>query len=124
MTLMWFQWNRKIIFIENAFTFAVKQVSNGRLLDNTHQHSTLLLTSHVLMKLFMINKPMRTLLSIKINDVDKRQKMQMYCFLKHMMTSSYGNIFRVTGPLCGEFIGHRRMPLTKASDAERLWSVS
>ena len=37
-----------------------------------------------------------------------------------MMTSSYGNIFRVTGPLCGEFTGHRWIPLTKASDAE-LW---
>ena len=24
-----------------------------------------------------------------------------------MMPSSNGNIFRVTGPLCGEFIGHR-----------------
>ena len=24
-----------------------------------------------------------------------------------MMTSSFGNIFRVTGPLCGEFTGHR-----------------
>ena len=34
----------------------------------------------------------------------------------HMMTSSNGNIFRVTGPLCGEFTG----PLTKASEAE-LW---
>ena len=27
-----------------------------------------------------------------------------------MMTSSNGNIFRVTGPLCGEFIGHRWIP--------------
>ena len=26
---------------------------------------------------------------------------------KLMMTSSNGNIFRVTGPLCGEFTGHR-----------------
>ena len=26
---------------------------------------------------------------------------------KGMMTSSNGNIFRVTGPLCGEFTGHR-----------------
>ena len=38
----------------------------------------------------------------------------------HMMTSSNGNIFRVTGPSCGEFTGHRRIPLTKASGAE-LW---
>ena len=35
-----------------------------------------------------------------------------------MMTSSYGNIFRVTGPLCGEFTGHRWIPPTNASDAE------
>ena len=27
-----------------------------------------------------------------------------------MMTSSNGNIFRVTGPLCGEFTGHRWIP--------------
>ena len=37
-----------------------------------------------------------------------------------MMTSSNGNIFRVTGPLWGESTGHRWIPLTKASDAE-LW---
>ena len=34
----------------------------------------------------------------------------------HMMTSSNGNIFRGTGPLWGEFTGHLRIPLTKASD--------
>ena len=42
------------------------------------------------------------------------------------MTSSNGNIFRVTGPLCGEFTGHRSLPRTKASDAELwcfLWSA-
>ena len=37
-----------------------------------------------------------------------------------MMTSSNGNIFRVTGHLCGEFTGPRWIPLTKAGDAE-LW---
>ena len=37
-----------------------------------------------------------------------------------MMTSSKGNIFRVTGPLCREFTGHRSIPLSKASEAE-LW---
>ena len=44
-----------------------------------------------------------------------------------MMTSSNGNIFRVTGPLCGEFPGLRWIPRTKASDTELwcfLWSVS
>ena len=37
-----------------------------------------------------------------------------------MMTSSNGNIFRVTGHLCGEFTGHRWIPRTKASGAE-IW---
>ena len=39
---------------------------------------------------------------------------------KSMMTSSNGNIFRVTGPLCGEFTGDRWIPRSKASDAG-LW---
>ena len=44
-----------------------------------------------------------------------------------MMTSSNGNIFRLTGHLCGEFTGPRWIPRTKASDAELwcfLWSAS
>ena len=44
----------------------------------------------------------------------------------YMMTSSNGNIFRVTGLLCGEFTGHRWSPRTKGSDAELwcfLWSA-
>ena len=36
----------------------------------------------------------------------------------YMMMSSNGNIFCVTGPVWGEFIGHRWITLTKASDAE------
>ena len=36
------------------------------------------------------------------------------------MTSSNGNIFRVTGHLCREFTGPRWIPRTKASGAE-LW---
>ena len=35
-----------------------------------------------------------------------------------MMTSSNGNIFCVTGHLCGEFTGLQWIPRTKASDAE------
>ena len=34
------------------------------------------------------------------------------------MTSSNGNIFRVTGLLWGEFNGHRWIPLTKVNHAE------
>ena len=37
-----------------------------------------------------------------------------------MKTSSNGSIFRVTGHLCEEFMGHRWFPRTKASHAE-LW---
>ena len=36
--------------------------------------------------------------------------------LSNMMTSSNGNIFRVTGHLCGEFTGLRWIPRTKASN--------
>ena len=38
-----------------------------------------------------------------------------------MMTSSNGSIFRITGPLCEEFTGHRWIPPTKASDTELWW---
>ena len=37
-----------------------------------------------------------------------------------MMMSWNGNIFCITGPLCGELIGHRWIPRTKASEA-KLW---
>ena len=46
--------------------------------------------------------------------------------ISFMITSSNGNIVRVTGSLCGKFTGHRWIPLTKASDAELwcfLWSA-
>ena len=48
---------------------------------------------------------------------DRRWIVQCRCC---MMTSSNGNLFRVTGLLCGEFTGHRWIPRTKPSDAE-LW---
>ena len=38
--------------------------------------------------------------------------------MRCMMTSSNGNIFRVTGHLCGEFTGPRWIPRTKASDTQ------
>ena len=44
-----------------------------------------------------------------------------------MMKSSNGNIFRVTGHLCGELTGPRWIPRTKASKVELwcfLWSAS
>ena len=50
--------------------------------------------------------------------------MAQHCEVPGMMTSSNWNIFRITGPLCGEVTGES--PLTKASDAELwcfLWSA-
>ena len=58
-----------------------------------------------------------------INKITARQR----DFVGIMMTSSNGNIFRVTGHLCGEFTGPRWIPHTKASDAELwclLWSAN
>ena len=40
-----------------------------------------------------------------------------------MMTSSNGNIFRVTGPLCGELIGHRWIPPQKGQWRGSLMSL-
>ena len=45
----------------------------------------------------------------------KAQRLYASNCAKHMMTSSNGNIFRVTGHLCREFTGQRWIPLTKAS---------
>ena len=36
-----------------------------------------------------------------------------YIMQRTIMTPSNGSFFRVTGPLCGKFTGHRRIPLTK-----------
>ena len=45
---------------------------------------------------------------------------KLYTIRTHMMTSSNGNIFRVTGPLCGEFTGPSefpaRRPVTRGLD--------
>ena len=42
------------------------------------------------------------------------------CYAFRMMTSSNGNIFRVTGPLCGEFTGPgdfpTQRPVTRSFD--------
>ena len=63
-----------------------------------------------------------------MNQKYKTQIFQLLIQLQFdMMPSSNGNIFPVTGLLCGgggggggRFIGHRWIPHTKASDAE-LW---
>ena len=66
-------------------------------------------------RLFMTNSPLTS--GIPYNSIKEEILTHILTF---MMTSSNGNIFRVTGPLWGEFTRHRWIPLTKASDAE-LW---
>ena len=53
--------------------------------------------------------------------LDRRKNFPMLVKQFRMITSSNGNIFHVTGLLCGELTGHRWIPRSKASDAE-LWS--
>ena len=40
-------------------------------------------------------------------------------FLSHDDVIKWKLFFRVTGHICGEFTGHRRIPRTKAGGAER-----
>ena len=60
-------------------------------------------------------------LFLSFNRMESKSTMQPILqgvgFPSYMMMLSNGNIFRVTGPLWGKFTGHRRIPLTKASDA-------
>ena len=60
-------------------------------------------------------------LNVSINMRKVRNKLWLdFLIWYNMMTSSNGNIFRVTDHLCGEFTSHRLIPHTKASDA-KLW---
>ena len=71
--------------------------------------------------------PFDDVIIIKVRCVTMITVMAFLCGRQNcIMTSSNGNIFRVTGHLCGKFTGHRWISHTKASDAELwclLWSV-
>ena len=56
------------------------------------------------------------------NNITGLHTQPLSSFVQCMMTSSNGKIIHVTGPLCGEFTGHRWIPLTKANHAE-LWCL-
>ena len=45
-----------------------------------------------------------------MTDAEQRTGHFILTWLVYMMTSSNGNIFRVTGPLCGEFTGPGEFP--------------
>ena len=63
----------------------------------------------------------RTMIQLGVQEMNWRQTSQFLCQAGHMMKSSNGNIFRVTGPLCGKFTSHRWIPHTKASNTELWW---
>ena len=69
------------------------------------------------------SKPMATQFLYRITKTTRTKPWMVFHVLS---TSSNGNIFRVTGPVCGEVTCHLWIPLTKASDAELwcfLWSA-
>ena len=53
--------------------------------------------------MFCLIRPLREEPTVDIKEV-------MTKGIKYMMTSSNGNIFRVTGPMCGEFTGPGEFP--------------
>ena len=65
----------------------------------------------------------KTSLLINIPVGWKRWELKLLKMHSSMMTSSNGNIIRVTDHLWGEFTGHRWIPRTKASDAELCFDV-
>ena len=100
-----------IFFNENLFSliiFSLKLIPNGPV-DNE---------SELVQMMAWCRQPLSHYLT-------KYRPTSMSCY--DMMTSSNGNIFRVTRPLWGEYTGHMWIPLTKASDAEFwcfLWCAS
>ena len=66
----------------------------------------------------LIQLPFWTKLLMTFNHGSRTIRLNSLSPCQNMMTSSDGDIFRVTGPMYGEFTGHRWIPHRKASDAE------
>ena len=69
---------------------------------------------------------LKKVINSRMHNKSRHYKTISSCFPTEWHFNILGNIFRVTGPLCGEFTSHRWIPLTKASDAELwcfLWSA-
>ena len=99
-----------VILDDNVFLIGTKQLPN----TNGAKRPLMLRVKNknmIAMKMYAISVP----------ELDIIKKGQVT-----MMTLSNGNIFRVTGYLCGEFTGYRWIPRTKGRDAELwcfLWSA-
>ena len=53
---------------------------------------------------------LNNLMDHMVNKYTKNKNPGVVTIYNYMMTPSNGNIFRVTGPLCGEFTGYGEFP--------------
>ena len=107
---------RRHLYIETALLSSMRNASIACIISMLRNHEN---TFHVsLMHFGMKAETYNYLLILDI--LNDWHSDLLLVWIQYMMTSSNGNIFRVTGHLCGEFTGPRWIPRTKASDAE-LW---
>ena len=120
--------NFYIVFRKPGYQYQIKAISNyflGAKYLFWYQFLCIMGLT-VKMPLAPWNKNMVVFCLFCFDCIDFYTLIQAMC-LSIMMTSSNGNIFRVTGHLCGKFTGPRWISHTKASDAELwclLWSAS
>ena len=87
------------------------------------EHMTKVLLKEILIWIYLCILGVLTMVFSELLQMNDYTLLVLY----FMMTSTNGNIFHITSRLCGEFTGHRRIPLTKASEAELwcfLWSAT
>ena len=105
------------------FTICSRQYRNLFYFTHSHIQPYLFLTlwymEHLLYWYIVCFSSLRDYVLHSENDI-KLSRQSVHIYVSNMMTSSNGNIFRVTGHLYGEFTGPRWIPRTKASDAG-LW---
>ena len=116
----WRPWNTysaEISRVDKSLPARLKKVTTCHPLSNTNWFPTFQIIRKMQKTSCMILNGLSSTYILK--DADFEVHYLVYFPFK-MMTSSSGNIFRVTGHLCQESTGHRWIPRTKASDAE-LW---
>ena len=106
-------WNHSI-----SFALILIQLSNYVKFVQYHCHALCKTPKHLTVEINVMDKNLQDGFSLWCVCGENGISQQPNGY--HMTTSSNGNIFRVTGHLCGEFTGLRWIPHTKASDAE-LW---
>ena len=95
---------------------------NRRRSPHLHVHNCHLSRLPHMVQSILQSKHQHTILCSKLDNHLMFFSFPMFLSSNYMMTSSNGNIFRVTGHLCGEFTGHRWIPDAKLWCF--LWSAS